>query len=210
LGDGGKVSFTYRFENFHQQEFFNLLHNIFCHELYKHVRIKTFSQYVCTEWARIAYLVYQLTMGWTVCTMNPGSCEIFHACTDRPLGPPSLLYIGYQVSFLRVDHPLPSSSQVKERLELHLNSSSGLLCPVLGWTIPLPYLGTEMLFPWRFHMPHISSWAMSCLRQIISWKWSNALVLASCKVEMSTLKKQCTHTCTIRNDSGSVTLFCNI
>jgi hypothetical protein len=68
-----------------------------------------------------------------------------------------------------------------------------------------------MLFPRRFHMPHISDWAMSWLRQIINWKWSNVLVLASCKVEMSTLKKKkYTHTCTIRNNLGSVTLFCNI
>jgi hypothetical protein len=43
------------------------------------------------------------------------------------LGPPSLLYNGYQVSFLGVmwpehgvDHPLPPSAKVKERVELYL------------------------------------------------------------------------------------------
>jgi len=36
-------------------------------------------------------------MGWTVRGLNPGGCEIFRACRDRPWGPPSLLYNGYWV-----------------------------------------------------------------------------------------------------------------
>jgi hypothetical protein len=39
-----------------------------------------------------------------------------------------------------VDHPPPSSAEVKERVELYLYSPSGPLWSVLGWTLPLPTL----------------------------------------------------------------------
>jgi len=35
-----------------------------------------------------------------------------------------------------VDHPPPSSAEFKERVQPYLYSSSGLLCPVLGWNLP--------------------------------------------------------------------------
>jgi hypothetical protein len=38
-----------------------------------------------------------------------------------------------------VDHPPPSSAEVKERLELYLYSPSGPSWPVLGWPLPLLY-----------------------------------------------------------------------
>jgi hypothetical protein len=48
--------------------------------------------------------------------------EIFHTYLHWPWGPPSLLYNGYQVSFLGVkwlgrgiDHPPPSSAKVKRK-----------------------------------------------------------------------------------------------
>lgn len=73
------------------------------------------------------------------------------------------------------------------------------------------YLCTEMLFPWRFYKPHISDWAVSWLTQIISWNSSNALVLASCKAELSTLKNiQHTHTCIIINYSDWLSVFCTV
>ena len=34
--------------------------------------------------------------GWMVQELNPGEGEIFHTCPNRPWGPPSLLYNGYQ------------------------------------------------------------------------------------------------------------------
>ena len=37
-----------------------------------------------------------------------------------------------------VDHPPPSSAEVKQRVELYLYSPSGLSWPVLRWTLPLP------------------------------------------------------------------------
>jgi len=37
-----------------------------------------------------------------------------------------------------VDHPFPSSSEVKERVELYLFSNCGPSWPVIGRTLPLP------------------------------------------------------------------------
>jgi hypothetical protein len=69
--------------------------------------------------------------------------EIFRSRPDRPRGPPSLLYNGYRVSFRGVkrpgrgvDHPPPSSAEVKERVQLYLYSPFGPSWPVLGRTLP--------------------------------------------------------------------------
>jgi hypothetical protein len=79
--------------------------------------------------------------------------EIFRTRPDRPWGPPSLLYNGYRVSFpvakrpgRGVDHPPPSSAEVKERVELYLYSTSGPSWPVLVWTLLLPLLYVLSLF----------------------------------------------------------------
>ena len=71
--------------------------------------------------------------------------QIFRTHPDRSWGPPSFLYNGYRI-FLGgkeqpgrgVDHPPPSSAEVKERVELYLYSPSGPLWSVLGRTLPLP------------------------------------------------------------------------
>ena len=39
-----------------------------------------------------------------------------------------------------VDHPPLYTAEVKERVELYLYSPSGSSWPVVGWTLPLPYL----------------------------------------------------------------------
>jgi len=51
--------------------------------------------------------------------------EIFHTSPYCPFGPPSLLYIGYLLSFpgvkpleRGVNHPLPSSPDVKQRIQI--------------------------------------------------------------------------------------------
>jgi hypothetical protein len=48
-----------------------------------------------------------------------------------------------------VDHPPPSSADVKERVELYLYIPSRSSWPVLGWTLPLP-------LPVPFHLRWIS------------------------------------------------------
>ena len=47
-------------------------------------------------------------------------------------------FYGVKLPGRGVDHPLPSSAEVKERVELYLNSTSGPSWPVIGWTLPLP------------------------------------------------------------------------
>jgi hypothetical protein len=65
--------------------------------------------------------------------------KIFCTPPNRPWGPPSILYIGYWVSFpgvkqpgRGVDHQPPPSSKVKERVELYLSSPYGPSWPVVG------------------------------------------------------------------------------
>ena len=65
--------------------------------------------------------------------------RIFRTRPDRPWSPPSLLYNVYRVSFpgvkrpgRGVNHPPPSSAEVKERVELYLYSPSGTSGPGLG------------------------------------------------------------------------------
>ena len=60
---------------------------------------------------------------------------IFCTRSDRPWGPPTPLYDAYRVSFpgvkrpgRGVDHPLPSSAEVKERVELYLHFPTGPSC----------------------------------------------------------------------------------
>jgi hypothetical protein len=86
-------------------------------------------------------------MGWTVQGSNAGGSMTFCTHPDRPWGPPSLLYNGYRVSFSGVkrtgrgiDHPTPSSTDIKERVRLYLYSPSELSEPALGWTLLLPYV----------------------------------------------------------------------
>jgi hypothetical protein len=61
----------------------------------------------------------------TVRGSNTGGGDIFRTCPDRRRGSPRLLYNGHRVSFPRVkqpgdgvDHPPPSSTEIKERVEL--------------------------------------------------------------------------------------------
>jgi hypothetical protein len=76
-----------------------------------------------------------IVVGWMV----RGGGEISHIHSDRPWSPPSSLHNGYWVPFLGVkqlghgaDHPPPSNTEVKERVELYLYSPSGPSWPVPG------------------------------------------------------------------------------
>jgi hypothetical protein len=48
-----------------------------------------------------------------------------------------------------VDHPPPSSAEVKERVELYIYSPSGPSWPVLGSTVPLPLMFQSLRQEWR-------------------------------------------------------------
>jgi hypothetical protein len=74
---------------------------------------------------------------------NPVGDEIFRTHEDRHWGPTSLLSSGYRVSFpgakrpgRGLGHPLPSSAEVKEKVELHHYYRSAASWPVLGWISP--------------------------------------------------------------------------
>jgi hypothetical protein len=98
------------------------------------------------NWAGIAQSVERLATGWTVPGSNSDGGEILRTCSDRPWGPPSLLYNGYRVfpwgkaAGAYRWPPTTSSVEVKERVELYLCSPSGPSWPVLGWTLPLSLL----------------------------------------------------------------------
>jgi hypothetical protein len=82
--------------------------------------------------AGIAQSVQRLVTCWTVRGSNQSAGDIFRTRPDRPWGPCSFLYNGYWVFFLGikrpgrgVNHPTPSSAEVKENVEQHLYSPSG-------------------------------------------------------------------------------------
>ena len=75
---------------------------------------------------------------------NPVEARFSAPVHTGPRGPPSLLYSGTG-SFPGVkrpghgvDHPPPSSAEVKDRIELHIYSTSGPSWPFLGRTLPVP------------------------------------------------------------------------
>jgi len=105
------------------------------------------------QWAGIAHSVKRLATGWTVHRSNPGGGEIFHTRPDRPWVPPSLLYNGYRFfpgcKTARAWRwpPTPSSAEVKEREKLYHYSPSGPSWPVLGWTLPVCILPSNLPLP---------------------------------------------------------------
>ena len=107
--------------------------------------------YVCGQWWLSWYS--DLLRAGRSADRIPFGGEIFHARPDRPWGPPSLLYKEYRVSFpgvkrprRGVDHPLPSSADFKERVQLYLYSPSGSSCSVLGRTLSFT------VYIWVFQM----------------------------------------------------------
>jgi hypothetical protein len=101
-------------------------------------------------WTGIAQSVWRLATGWTVRGSNPGGGRDFPHCPDRPWGPRSLPYNWYRVSLGGNAAgawrwpPTLSGAEVKERVELHLYSPSGPSWPLIGWALPLLYLGWEI------------------------------------------------------------------
>ena len=75
---------------------------------------------------------------------TPVGGKIFCTRPDRPWDPPNLLYNEYRVlppgvkrPGRGVNHTIPSSAEVKERVKLYIYSTSGPSWPVLGWALPL-------------------------------------------------------------------------
>jgi len=69
-------------------------------------------------------------VGWTIQASNPSGSKIFQPLPDWPEDPPSLLYSGYQVSFLGI-------KQLGDGVYHHLLLAAELS---MGRAMPLPPL----------------------------------------------------------------------
>jgi hypothetical protein len=81
----------------------------------------------------------RLGKDWRVRGSNPGGGKIFRTLPDRPWGLHQISYSTCRITFpgvkwpgRGVNHPPPSTAEVKERVELYPYSSSGPSWPVLG------------------------------------------------------------------------------
>jgi hypothetical protein len=84
-----------------------------------------------------------VVLGWWIVIATFKFIQYTHICPDWPRAPPSLLHKGCRLSFPQVKKPAswryrppPPPAEVKERVELYLNSPSRSAWPVPGWTLP--------------------------------------------------------------------------
>jgi hypothetical protein len=96
-----------------------------CYALIIHINVYNNGSLWSIDWGRDSSVSIATRYGLDSRGSNPGEGEIFRTRSDRPWGPPNFLYSAYRVSFALVkrpgrgvDHPLPSSAEVKERAEL--------------------------------------------------------------------------------------------
>jgi len=68
-----------------------------------------------------------------------------------------------------VDHPPPSSAEVKERVELYIYSPSGPSCPVLGWTFHLPFIALPYVRYKKFNI-YMCVCVCVCVHFVLSLK----------------------------------------
>jgi hypothetical protein len=125
-------------------------------------------------------------MGWTVQGSNTGGGDVYRTCPYRPWGPSSLLYNGYLVfpggkerPGRGVDHPPPSSAEVKENRAILLLSLRALLacyrvtftshCP---FSVPFLYLSLSLQCPISVPLivPSVSHFCLPVLYYIAS-RW---------------------------------------
>jgi hypothetical protein len=105
--------------------------NIKWYNWYQNPELKNTKSKCNILWAGIAQSLQRLATGLTVRGSNPGGGDIFRTCPDRPWGSPSLLYSEYRVfpggkaTGAWRWPPTPSSTKVKERVELYLYSPFG-------------------------------------------------------------------------------------
>jgi hypothetical protein len=119
-----------------------------------------------------------MATGWMVRGSNPGGCEIFRACPDRPWGSSSLLYNGYRVFPRSKERPgrnaelsLPSSVVI-------MKEQSYTSTPAMGRTAcrepQCLYKGAPNVF--TFSGPHlIGNFFGTCVRQVALLEFAGAL-----------------------------------
>ena len=76
---------------------------------------------------------------WTVRGSNPGWGDIFLISSEWPWSPPNGYWVfpGGKAAGEWTLSPTPPSAEVKERVELYIDSPSGPLWSVLRWTLTL-------------------------------------------------------------------------
>jgi hypothetical protein len=124
--------------NEYQQQISNItgLHNI---QIRKTLKLHNFK---LTFWVYITGCWNDFKTSSHFQLSNPSGGEIFHTLPDQPGAHPATCtmgtgsFPGVKGPGRGVDHPPPSSANVKERVELYLYSPSGSSWPVLGWTLP--------------------------------------------------------------------------
>ena len=146
-----------------------------------------------------------MATGWTVRGSNPGGGEIFRTCPDRPWGPPSLLYNGYQVFPRGKERPGldadPSTLLVSWSIRVALYFYSpcrpyGLYIasvPVQGYTLPYLSACTWVTFTFFTFYGALSE----CLRKV-SWEdylnhrekkwqevWENCMIMRFVMFELA-------------------------
>ena len=124
----------------------------------------------CADGKKLIYLC--VATGCAVRGSNAGGSKLFRTCPDRPWGPPGCLYNRYRVSFpgvkwpgRGVDHPLPSTAEDKERVEIYFYSPSGPSWQVVGWNSQVEeHVGLQLV---------IYSTVKICL--FVYWSTSNCI-----------------------------------
>ena len=120
-------------------------------------------------------------MGWMDRGSNPCGGEIFSHPFRPALGPAQILVqwvLGFFLggggggqSVQDMDHPPPSSAEVKGRVELYLYSPSGPLWPVLGWTLRLPLYKPDLLNFCKNVIMNVSPYVLDDIVPKVHVKW---------------------------------------
>jgi hypothetical protein len=93
---------------------------------YAHWQRPSTSSWIMIMWPRQqVWLMYRFCMGWELWGSNPSRGKVFH--TSPGLSQHLALFLGWGAGvkqpWCSVDHPLQSSAEVKERVELYLYPS---------------------------------------------------------------------------------------
>jgi hypothetical protein len=144
------------------------------------IQLSKNSRFYRIRWAEIAQSVQRLATDCTVGGSNSVRGEIFHTRPGRLLGQPTLLYNGYRVIPGNMAArtwrcpPTTSSAEVKERVELYVNSTSGPSWSILGknlfYRIRMPIIVYTVLISNNITFPfEITVWSHRIARLLASY-----------------------------------------
>jgi len=126
----------------------------------KMIKIQFTSIFVSYSTTQHSRYTNSLQTGWSGDQILVGT-RCFAPVLTRPKAHPASYTMGtgslLEVKRLRhgIDHPTPSSAEVKERVELYLYSPSGPSWPVRGWTLHLPLqynINLQYMLRWKWYL----------------------------------------------------------